>query len=135
MLVDGRVVLRPAPDVSLRGSVRFHREDYRSTYLAYNPVTGQYGYVSENGSQGSVVAGEVGIFDPRLDPSALTRVRSLPLDTQTTDVEGGVDWRVNARQTLGATYSFKRYEPTNRERSRIDDNSIKLTWVSPRAIG
>ena len=130
MLVDGRVVLRPAPDVSLRGSVRFHREDYRSTYLAYNPVTGQYGYVSENGSQGSVVAGEVGIFDPRLDPSELTRVRSLPLDTQTTDVEGGVDWRVNARHTLGATYSFKRYEPTNRERSRIDDNSIKLTWVS-----
>ena len=58
-----------APDVSLRGSVRFHREDYRSTYLAYNPVTGQYGYVSENGSQGSVVAGEVGIFDPRLDPA------------------------------------------------------------------
>src|SRR5207253_6694393 len=71
-----------------------------------------------------------GIFDPRLDPSALTRVRSLPLDSQTTDVEGGVDWRVDARNTLGATYAFKRYEPTNRERSQIDDNSIKLTWVS-----
>ena len=129
-LVEGRIVLQPAPDVSVRGNVRFYREDYSNTYVAYNPLTGQYGYVAENGAQGSVVPGEVGIFDPALNPSALTRVRSLPLDAQTTDVEAGVDWRVDARNTLGATYAFKRYEPTNRERSQIDDNSIKLMWVS-----
>ena len=31
--------------------------------------------------------------------------------------------------TIGATYAFSRYEPGRRERSEVDDNSIKLTWV------
>jgi hypothetical protein len=130
MLVDGRVVLRPTPDVSVRGAVRFNREDYRNVYIAFNPLTGQYGFVNESGSQGSVVPGESGIFDPRLGPSTLTRVQSLPLDKQTTDVEAGADWSVSENNTIGVTYAFQRYEPTHRERSRIDDNSIKLTGVN-----
>ena len=35
--------------------------DYDGTYWAFNPLTGQWGYPSENGSQGSVVPGEAGI--------------------------------------------------------------------------
>ena len=129
-LVNVRVVLRPTPDVSVRGAVRFNREDYRNVYTAFNPLTGQYGYVNENGSQASVIPLESGIFEPQLDPSAITRVRSLPLDKQTTDVEAGADWQVSEHNTIGVTYAFQRYEPTYRERSRIDDNSIKLNWVN-----
>jgi len=127
-LFDARVVLRPWSDVSLRGNLRFQREDYRNTYLAYNPLTGQYGYISENGSQGSIVPGELGIWDAA-EPSVITRIRSLPLDMQTTEASFGADWNVGPRDTLGATVTFQRYEPTHRERRRVDDGSIKLTWV------
>lgn len=129
-LLDARLTLQPATDVSVRGGLRFNRDDYRNGYLMYNPLTGDYGYVAENGSQGSIVPGEVGLFNPVTAPSNLTRVRSLPLDLQTIDADVGADWKLGDRNTLGATLAFNRYEPTNRERRRIDDDSLKLTWVN-----
>ncbi len=129
-LVDARLTLQPTSDVSVRGGLRFNRDDYRNGYLMYNPLTGDYGYVSENGAQGSIVPGEVGLFNPLTDPSALTRVRSLPLDLQTIDANLGADWKFADKNTLGATWAFNRYEPSNRERQQIDANSLKLTWVN-----
>ncbi|MEO5624242.1 MAG: MtrB/PioB family outer membrane beta-barrel protein [Dokdonella sp.] len=128
-LIDARIVLQPTPDLSVRGGLRFNREDYRNVYLAYNPLTGQYGYVSENGAQGSVVPGESGIFDPRTGASSITRVQSLPLDMQTIEGTVGTDWKLGPHDTLFTTYTFNRYEPSNRERERVDANSIKLGWT------
>lgn len=133
-LVDARVVLQPTADLTWRGGLRFYREDYRNTYLAYNPLTGEYGYVAENGSQGTVVPGEVGIWNPVTGASILTRVMSLPLDTQTTEANIGADWRLSARDSLGATFSFTRNEPSHRERSQVDDSTVKLNWTN-RALG
>jgi hypothetical protein len=132
-LLDGRIVLQPGSDVSVRGGLRFNREDYRNVYLAYNPLTGQYGYISENGAQGSIVPGEVGLWYPGPGASNMTRVRSLPLDMQTIDGNLGADWKLGEHNTLGATYAYSRFEPSNRERSEVTDNSMKLTWVN-RAI-
>ncbi|HET9033898.1 MAG TPA: MtrB/PioB family outer membrane beta-barrel protein [Dokdonella sp.] len=129
-LVDARISLRPTTDISVHGNVRYNREDYRNVYISYNPLTGDYGYIAENGSQGSVVPGEIGLWNPLTSPSTLTRVRSLPLDMQTTDASVGADWRLDDKNTLGATYSYNLFEPTNRERKRVDTNSIKLTWVN-----
>lgn len=129
-LVDARVVLQPTGHLTWRGGLRFYREDYRNTYLAYNPLTGEYGYVAENGSQGTVVPGEAGIWNPLTGASILTRVTSLPLDTQNTEATFGADWRPSTRDTLGATLGFTRNEPSHRERSRVDDVSIKLNWTS-----
>lgn len=128
-MLDGRLVLQPTSDLSVRGSLKFNREDYRNAYLAYNPLTGQYGYVSENGAQGSIVPGESGIFDPVTAASSITRVRSLPLDMQTIEGTLGADWKLGAHDTLGTTYTYTRYEPAHRERQQVDANSIKLTWV------
>jgi hypothetical protein len=128
-LLDGRIVLQPTSDLSVRGGLRFNREDYRNTYLAYNPLTGQYGYINENGAQGSIVPGEVGLWDPLTQASNFTQVMSIPLDMQTIDANVGADWKIGAHDTIGATYAFSRYEPGHRERSEVDDSSIKLTWV------
>jgi hypothetical protein len=128
-LIDSRIVLQPTSDLSLRGGLRFNREDYRNVYTLYNPLTGQYGYVSENGAQGSIVPGEVGLWDPLTMASNLTRISSIPYDMQTSEGNVGADWKIGEHDTIGATYTFSRYEPTNRERTRVDDSSIKLTWV------
>jgi hypothetical protein len=129
-MLDARIVLQPSSDVSLRGGFKFNREDYRNVYMLYNPLTGQYGYVAENGSQGSIIPGEVGIIDPLNNGSEPTRIGSLPLDIQTTDANIGADWKLGDHNTLGATLDYNRYEPTNRERSEINDSSLKLTWVN-----
>src|SRR3546814_9525170 len=81
-MVDARVVLQPTDTVTWRANARYERQDYDGTYWMYNPLTGQWGYPAENGSQGSVVPGESGIWDPILSPGAPTRIRNLPLDRE-----------------------------------------------------
>jgi hypothetical protein len=127
--VDARMVLRPSADWTLRGGVRLDRQDYAGTYLAYNPITGQYGYVSENGAQGSIVPGEIGFVDPNSSAEP-TRIRNIPLGSRTADANFGADWRLSAHDTVGLTFDYSRYDPQNRERTRVDTESAKLNWTN-----
>ncbi|MDG6348520.1 MtrB/PioB family outer membrane beta-barrel protein [Luteimonas sp. 8-5] len=132
-LVNARLVMRPTHAVTVQGNVKFHRQDYKGTYSAYNPLTGQYGYIAENGAQGSSVPFEMGVWDPNLFPSVITRIRNLPLDKEILEANAAVDWRVNPENTLGASLTFTRTDRTHREVARQDDMLLKLTWSS-RAI-
>ncbi len=127
-MVDARVVLQPTQALTWRANAKFQRDDYDGTYWMYNPLTGQWGYPAENGSQGSVVPGESGIWDPVLSPGAPTRIRNLPLDKELNQAGFGVDWRINDKNTLGANYSFDRTERTHREVATSRDNTVKLNW-------
>ena len=129
-LFDARVVVQPHSSLSMRGELRFNREDYRGSYLAYNPLNGAYGYVTENGAQGSVVPGEIGFWYPGGGESNLTRIRNLPLDQQTTEAKVGLDWKPSANNTAGFDFSLQRLEPTHRERQQVDLRRLKLTWVN-----
>jgi hypothetical protein len=42
---------------------------------------------------------------------------------------GGVTWKVSEHDSLGVVYTADQYRPTSRERDRVDQNSVKLTWV------
>lgn len=129
-LLDARIVLQPTDSTTWRASARFQRDDYAGTYWAYNPLTGQYGYISENGAQGSVVPGEMGVWDPNGNASVLTRVRNLPLDKEVREASTGIDWRLGAKNTVGATYTFTRTERAHREVAATDDGSLKLNWTN-----
>ncbi|MGA9422998.1 MAG: MtrB/PioB family outer membrane beta-barrel protein, partial [Rhodanobacteraceae bacterium] len=127
-MVDARMTLQPRTDVSLHAGIKANREDYRNTYLAFNPLTGQYGYIAENGARNSIVPGLTNIWDSQ-HPSVVTPISSLPLDDQRMQADIGADWRPGAHDTLSATWDLSRDEPGNRERRRVDDNRLKLGWV------
>ena len=129
-LADATLVLQPSRAVTLRGNLKFQRNDYAGTYFAYNPLTGQWGYPAENGSQGSVVPGESGIWDPILAPGNFTRIRNLPLDNETRSASFGADWRLGPSNTLSASYAFDRMERTHREVAQSDDHTLKLGWTN-----
>src|SRR3546814_6052962 len=57
-MVDARVVLQPTDTVTCRANARYERQAYDGTSWMYNPLTGQWGYPTANGSQGSVVPAE-----------------------------------------------------------------------------
>lgn len=132
-LVNARLVLQPRSDITVQGNFKFHRQDYKGTYYAYNPLTGQYGYIAENGAQGSSVPLEMGVWDPVLFPSVLTRVRNLPLDKEILEAGFAADWRVNASNTVGAALTFTRTDRSHREVERQEDSLVKLSWTN-RAI-
>jgi hypothetical protein len=136
-LVDARVTFRPTPTFGWHAGLRWYREDNKTRYLAYNPLTGQYGYISENGSQGSVVPGETGIFDPGnpLYQSYMVSVRNVPFGyTDTLFVLGG-DWQFGRKNSLGVVYTWDHNQPKYRERKRVDDQRIRFDWVSRDVIG
>jgi hypothetical protein len=135
-LLDAKVTLHPSPAFGWHAGLRWYREDNRTNYLAFNPLTGQYGYIAENGSQGSVIPGELGIFDPRnpLYWSYVTQVRSIPFAYTDTVFETGLDWQPGKDNTLSLTYSFDRDQPKHRERTLVNEQRLKLAW-SDRALG
>lgn len=136
-LLDARVSFHPTAAFGWHAGLRWYREDDKTRYLAYNPLTGQYGYISENGSQGSVVPGETGIFDSRnpLYRSANVTVRNNPFGYTDTIFELGGDWQFGSKSSLGVVYTFDHNRPKYRERKRVDDQRIKFDWVSRDVIG
>ncbi|MGO4701649.1 MtrB/PioB family outer membrane beta-barrel protein [Dyella sp. 2RAB6] len=135
-LFDARVNFHPSSSFGWHAGLRWYREDNKTRYLAYNPQTGQYGYISENGSQGSIVPGEVGIFDPRnsLYRSSNVTVRNVPYGYDDTLFELGGDWQLGRHDSLGVVYTFDYNEPKYRERKRVDEHRVKISWMS-RSFG
>jgi len=120
--VTGRLVLQPSSAVTWNSTFNFLREDYDGTYLAYNPLTGEYGYVAENGA----------FPNTRWIPGGSNNVHvmNIPLDKETWDFSTGLSWWLGMRNTLSAVYGHTRVERSNREFSKTDDNTVKLTWVN-----
>jgi hypothetical protein len=135
-MIDLRAVFRPTSAFGWRAGIKYYDEDNKTRYLAYNPITGQYGYISENGSQGSVVPGETGIFDPDnpLYASVVVPVRNVPFEYSQTTAELGADWWLGDH-ALTASYTFERTEPKHRERSRLDEHRLSLAWVYKMSTG
>ena len=50
LLFDARADFRPTPALGLHAHLRRYDEDNKTRYTMYNPLTGQYGHVAENGS-------------------------------------------------------------------------------------
>lgn len=131
-LVDARADFRPTAALGLHAHLRRYGEDNRTRYAMFNPLTGQYGYVAENGSVALLIPEPAftGLFDPN-DPSyrsVLTRVASIPFGYDRFDYELGGTYDLGDRGTLGARYRFERRKPRVRERDRVDDQRIELDW-------
>jgi len=124
--VVGRLVLQPSDRITWNSTLSFLREDYSGNYLAYNPLTDQYGYPAENGAWSALWnAGKTNSV----------RVRNLPLDKQTLDVSSGINWRLDERNTLGAIYGHEQIERTHREFTKTDEDSLQLSWVNRSPSG
>jgi hypothetical protein len=128
-LLQGSIVLQPSSAVSVRAGAKYYREDYRNQYVEYNPENGSYGYVAENGAEGSIIPG-AGFWNPLTFPDASDiQVESIPYSWRNIETYAGADWRFSPHDTVGLTYTFDHYDPAHREVSYVDDNSAKLNWT------
>lgn len=124
--VAGRLVLQPSSALTWRSNFNFLREDYDGSYVAFNPLTGEYGYVVANGNNMKTIIGlEPGVAAPR-NP----RLANIPLDKETWEVGTGLDWRLDTRNSLGAHYGYTRIDRTHREVDRNEDHTVKLNWTN-----
>lgn len=134
-LIDLRVDFRPTAKLSWHASVRRYDEDNMTRYTMFNPLTGQYGYVPENGAE-PLVTGQTELFQPGspLYGSNFAQIASIPFSYDDLKTELGGSYRLDRDNTLGASYLLDHQTPRPRERTYINDQHLKLSWDT-RSLG
>lgn len=124
--------LSPWDPLTLKAKFRYYNEANDTDYTAFNPLTGQYGLILEDGAQG----GE--IFRPSL-PQNPFHYRSIPFSQSVMDWFLDTDYRLSYKTTAGFSYHFEQHEPNYRERVSTDENHLKfhlsnrsLSWATLR---
>jgi hypothetical protein len=132
LLLNAKISFHPTDTFDWHAGLRRYREDNKTRYQSYNPLTGEYGYISENGSQGTVVPGEMGIFDANnpLYLSYIVQIANLPTSYTDSTAELAGDWRLGYRNALNLTYTFRLYEPDFRERKRTNEHRLQIALTS-----
>lgn len=111
--------LTPWDPVTLKAKFRHYDEDNDTNYTSFNPLTNQFGYVLEDGSEG----GEV--FRPA-SPQNSFRYRSTPFAQKVMEWFFDSDYRLSYKTTAGFSYHFEQHDPAYRERARTDENHLKI---------
>jgi MtrB/PioB family decaheme-associated outer membrane protein len=119
----------PLRDLSLQAKLRHYEEDNKTRYTAFNPLTGQSGYLGLDGGVNNIV------------PANLYRaqIRSVPFEysKDSYGVEG--DYRLLRRTnvTLGYEreefrYQHREYARTEEDRIRAGLNNRDIPWATVR---
>jgi len=120
------VQLTPWKRLSLRARLRYSDEDNDTRYTAFNPVTGETGYIIEDGSH--FFRGETGVFEPGV-PGSRFHYRSIPFAQQELQLDLGFDYRIAKKTTLTVSYEREEIERDHRERDETDEDrwSVRLS--------
>jgi hypothetical protein len=131
-LAQMTLALKPRNDLTVTTGFKFYRQSYYNDYLAYNPSNGYYGYIGENGAYIPTYGAPLSYISGAFPANAIIldgRVGPYLLSMDDYNAHGGLTWRASEHDSFGFIYTFDEYRPTSRERDRVDDDSIKLTWV------
>ena len=131
-LAQMTLALRPRSDINVNAGLKYYRQDYENNYVAFNPLNGDYGYIGENGDYSHAYGAPLNFASGRFPPNAIILngpIRPFLLSMTDYTAYGGLTWKISEQDSLGFVYTVDEYRPTSRERDRVDNNSIKLTWV------
>ncbi|TAM61543.1 MAG: hypothetical protein EPN49_06550, partial [Rhodanobacter sp.] len=134
-LLNLRVDFQPTAKLSWYANLRQYDENNMTRYTSYNPLTGQYGYVPENGAE-SLATGLTELFQPGnpLYQSNFAQIGSAPFSYDDRKTELGGSYRLGRYSTLSASYQLDHQTPHHRERNYVNDQHLKLSWDT-RAFG
>jgi MtrB/PioB family decaheme-associated outer membrane protein len=118
----------PVQDLNLQVKVRHYDEDNRTRYTAFNPLTGQFGYLGLDGGNGNIVP-------------AFTRVQiqSVPFEQRKDNYSAEADYRLLRRTHVTLGYEredvrapYREYAKTQEDRIRAGLNNRDLPWATIR---
>lgn len=133
--LQSEISLQPARRWRSSAEFRFVGENNHTDYTAFNPLTGRYGYISEDG--GNLV--DDGLFTPG-QRGDFTRIRNAPYEKDERQLTLSTDYRLTRRGKLGLNYVHLEKDYAYREREDVQDDRSRLFfnhrgwfWSSLRA--
>jgi putative beta-barrel porin MtrB/PioB len=152
-LADLSLLMNPSGDLSVRGKVRYYGTDNDSSFLACNPLTGQWGRLLNNGSGGSFVTPNLtagnnppGTLNTGYNGTGcdLNATRALGLTPSAGDVPLAsapyeysqmnavvlADYRITRHSNVEAGYERENWRRPFREREKTGEDRIRLAYVN-----
>lgn len=130
--VDNRIArlqltLSPLSRLRLKAHYDYLEQQTRTAYTAFNPLSGQYGYISEDGAYNAF---GLGVFGAGLTTGRY-RFRSIPFSRreQRTGVQASL--RLPWRNKLDLSFDHERVDRDNRERDTTWEDRLTLAWMDP----
>ena len=139
ILVDVDLHLNPWRPLQLRGGYRFSNQDTKTNYLAFNPETGQFGYIVEDGGFGALF-GEtfLGTYQPAV-PGSNWRTRNAPFGESHTTLDAGATYTMPWKTSIDLLLEQEDVDrdvserPETRERrATVSLNSRALSFATAR---
>ena len=125
----GQLHYTVSPSLNLTFEVRERDEKDLTNYLAYNPQTGQLGYIAVDGGLAGFMPSFSGVYEPGV-PGENVQYRNMPFangNLQET-VSGG--WRIDNHLKLDLSLSQNQITHTVREVPNADDDIAKLSLAA-----
>lgn len=139
-LVDLGFSLRPASSVDVKAKLRYYDTDNKTDYLACNPLTGQWGRLTNDGS-GAAMVNVPAYLAARCDLAAVeamgiapnagnVNIRSVPYQYTQKNYGVSADWRFDRSNSFNAAIEREEFEREYRERKDTWENKFKLGYVN-----
>ncbi|HEX5128829.1 MAG TPA: MtrB/PioB family decaheme-associated outer membrane protein [Usitatibacter sp.] len=119
----------PIDRLTLRAKARHEDSRNRTSYEAFNPLTGQFGYPALDGGRGTVAVTENGFYTPG-GPNSQWHYRSIPFEHQRVDLGFTADYPLTRRMRLLGEYERQEFHREHRERDRTWEDKVRLTVTS-----
>lgn len=128
----------PSAALTLRMKLRHYEENNKASYTAFNPLTGQFGYIADDGGLSffplfNVPASLNTVFIPSGVFSTI-HYRSIPFDYRRDNINAEADYRFLAKSNIGLSYERENYQRHFRERDRTWEDRIRIN-LTKRAPG
>ncbi|CAG0987363.1 hypothetical protein BURK2_02184 [Burkholderiales bacterium] len=139
-LVDLGLSLAPADGLDVKGKLRHYENRNSTEYWACNPLTGQWGRVTNDGSGAAMVntaahlAARCNLDAVRalgVVPSAGNiNIRNVPFGYKQNNYTLSADYRLGRNQSINAAIEREEYDREHRERKETSEDRIKLGYVN-----
>ncbi len=110
-----------SPDLSFLFEIRDRNEDNRTNYLAFNPLTGQYGYIAIDGGLAPFIPSLSGVYEPMV-PGSLVQIRNMPFANDDLKESAKADYRLSTHSKLEVSYTHDAVAHSIREVPDSDDH-------------
>ena len=110
-----------SPDLTFVFELRDRNEDNSTNYMAFNPLTGQYGYIAIDGGLAPFIPSLSGVYEPMV-PGSLVQIRNMPFANDDLKESVKADYRLSTHSKFELSYTHDAVEHSIREVPDSDDH-------------
>lgn len=114
-----------SPDLGLTLEARARDEENKTNYVAFNPQTGQYGYIAIDGGLAPFIPPQSGIYRPD-QPGSRVQIRNMPFANDRLTLKAKADYRLDKHWKLDLSYSRDSIDHSVREVADSNDHIGRL---------